>query len=140
MTQDDRYLKLLSILHYVVAGMAVLFSLFPTFHLVFGIAFVSGALSDSKDPTTFPIIGWFFIAFASVWIVCGLTFSSCVCFAGRNINARRRYTFCIAMACVECMFMPFGTALGIFTIVFLLKDKVKAQFGVATPDSNQSKE
>ena len=140
MTQDEQYLRLISIFHYVVAGMAALFSLFPTVHLVLGILFVSGALKDAQDPMVFPLVGWVFIVFASMWILCGLTFSTCVFVAGRNIGARRRYTFCLAMACLECMFMPFGTILGIFTIIFLLKDKVKAQFGVAVPEAGLSNE
>jgi len=93
-TQDDQYLRLASIFHYVVAGMSALFSLFPCFHLVLGIAFVSGAMKDSTNPTDFPAIGWFFIAFASLWILSGLTFSICVFLTGRNISARRRYKFC----------------------------------------------
>jgi hypothetical protein len=131
MTQDDQHLKLLSIFHSIVAAMATLLSLFPCFHLALGIAFVSGFLNDTENQADFPIIGWFFIAFSSLWILIGLTFSACVFLAGRNINARRRYKFCLLMACCECLFMPFGTVLGAFTIVFLVKDTVKAQFGVA---------
>lgn len=140
MTQDDQYLRLLSIFHYVVAGLATLFSLFPTIHLVLGIAFVSGAVKDPKDPFPFLLVGWFFIAFASFWILSGLSFSTCVLLAGRNLKARRRYTFCLVMACIECIFMPFGTVLGIFTIILLLREKVKAQFGVASPEAELSNE
>ena len=140
MTQDDQSLKLLSIFHYIVAAMAALFSLFPTVHLVLGILFVSGALKDAQDPMVFPLVGWVFIVFASIWILCGLTFSTCVFCAGRNISARRRYTFCFVMACLECIFMPFGTILGVFTVIFLLKENVKAQFGVAIPQAGLSNE
>lgn len=131
MSQDDENLRLLSILHYVLAGFAALFSLFPAIHLALGIAFVSGALSDPKDPVPPVLVGWFFIVFASIWILLGLTFSTCVLIAGRSLNARRRYTFCLVVACVECMFMPFGTLLGVFTIIFLVKEKVKTQFGLS---------
>ena len=46
MNQDLEHLRLLSIFHYVVAGLAALFALIPVFHLVFGIAMVSGALEE----------------------------------------------------------------------------------------------
>jgi len=36
------------------------------------------------------------------------------------------------MACIECLFIPFGTILGVFTIVVLSREPVKALF-VATP-------
>jgi len=32
------------------------------------------------------------------------------------------------MACVECLFIPFGTILGVFTIIVLLRESVKALF------------
>jgi hypothetical protein len=32
------------------------------------------------------------------------------------------------MACIECMFMPFGTVLGVFTIIVFIRQSVKALF------------
>jgi len=34
------------------------------------------------------------------------------------------------MAAVECMIVPFGTVLGVLTIIVLSRDKVKRLFGV----------
>ena len=34
MNQDEEHLKLLSTFHYILAGMAGLFALFPIFHLI----------------------------------------------------------------------------------------------------------
>lgn len=48
--------------------------------------------------------------------------------AGRALAQRRRYTFCLVIAGVACMFMPFGTVLGVFTIIVLLRDSVKELF------------
>jgi hypothetical protein len=33
------------------------------------------------------------------------------------------------MAGVECLFMPVGTVLGVFTIIVLVRDSVKELFG-----------
>ena len=132
MTQDDQHLRLLSIFHYVVAGFAMLCSLFPTVHLAVGIAMASGVFNDDpKDALPIALTGWFLVLFASLWVLCGLAFSTCVFLAGRNLNARRRYRFCLFMACLECLFMPFGTVLGVFAIIMLVKEPVKAQFGVS---------
>jgi hypothetical protein len=30
------------------------------------------------------------------------------------------------MVCAECLFIPFGTILGVFTIIVLLRESVKA--------------
>jgi hypothetical protein len=33
------------------------------------------------------------------------------------------------MACIECLFLPFGTILGVFTIIVLSRESVKELFG-----------
>ena len=35
------------------------------------------------------------------------------------------------MAGLECILMPFGTVLGVFTLIVLMRDSVKALFGVS---------
>ncbi len=42
------------------------------------------------------------------------------------------------MAGVACMFMPFGTVLGVFTIIVLLRDSVKELFSVTEPSASES--
>ena len=36
------------------------------------------------------------------------------------------------MAAISCAFMPFGTVLGVFTLIVLLRPGVKELFGVGT--------
>jgi hypothetical protein len=47
---------------------------------------------------------------------------------GRFLAHRKYYMFCIVMAAVECLFMPFGTVLAVFTLVVLLRESVKRMF------------
>ena len=137
MSQDEDHLKLLAIFHYVVAGLAALVSLFPTVHLLVGIGMVSGFFTDPKDPFPFSLVGWIFITFASCWIVFGLAFSSCMVMAGRCLRQRRKYKFCLVMAGLACIFMPFGTVLGVFTIITLTSESVKALFQHPVPAEPQ---
>lgn len=130
---DDEQLKLLSIFHYVVAGLAGLFSLFPLFHLFFGIVMVRGGFDNPKDTFPVELMGWFFIIFSVCFICAGQAFAWCLFVAGRNLAARRRYTFCLVMAALACIFMPFGTVLGVFTIIVLTKEQVKARFLQPSP-------
>jgi hypothetical protein len=128
--QDRQHLDLLGVFHYVVAALGALFSLFPVIHLVIGIAMVSGHLSGAHkpgepDPALF---GWFFVGIAALMIVFGLTFSALLAYAGRCLRQRRRYTFCLVMAAISCAFMPFGTVLGIFTLIVLTKPSAKSLF------------
>ena len=130
MSQHEEHLRLLSIFHYVVAAFASLFALFPVIHLVIGIAILTGKFADSSGGGEAKWLGGFFVAFASAWILMGLTFAVCLFLAGRDLARRTRYMFCLVMAGLECMFVPFGTVLGVFTIVTLTKDPVKELFGV----------
>jgi hypothetical protein len=130
MDQDAQNLNLLSIFHYVVGGLAALFSMFPVIHLVIGISFLSGALPADGEPAI-QIVGLVFVVIASVIILLGLTVAGLIVWAGVNLGRRTRYTYCLVVAGVECLFMPFGTVLGILTLVMLTKPPVKEMFGMA---------
>jgi hypothetical protein len=129
MDQNEEYLNILAIFHYVVAGVAGLCSLLPVFHLLFGLAFIltPDTFADGGQPPP-SFIGWFFVIIAGTMMAIGFAFAGCVLAAGRFLARRRRYMFCLVMAAVECIFMPFGTVLGVFTIIVLVKEPVKAMF------------
>lgn len=128
---DLEHLRLLSIFHYVVAGLMALVALIPVFHLVMGFLLATGALEDSDDPAA-RVVGWVFVGFALLFIVLGMAMAAAVGLAGRYLSARRHFTYCLVVAAVECMFMPFGTVLGVFTLIVLLRPSVKALFESTT--------
>lgn len=130
MNQDQEHLDLLGIFHYVVAALAALFSCFPLIHLVLGFSMMSGGLGEPSDSDT-RLFGLFFVAFASIFILLGWTFAVCTALAGRYLRKRTHYMFCLVMAGVECIFVPFGTVLGVFTIIVLQRPSVKHLFGRA---------
>lgn len=136
--QDADHLRLLSIFHYVVAGITALFSLFPLIHLVMGLAIVTGHLpmesEQGNDPFDPRLFGWFFVAFAGAFIAGGLTLAGFMAYAGRCLAQRRRHVLCMVVAGISCCFMPFGTVLGVFTLIVLLRPSVKAAF-VGVPAS-----
>ena len=135
MTQDEEHLRLLSIFHYVVAGLAALFALFPIFHLILGLfmIFAPDKMFPGKQDVAPALIGWFFVIFASVFITLGWTFAALIVTTGRFLARHKHYTFCLVMAGIECLFMPFGTVLGVFTILVLVRESVKPLFGVNPP-------
>jgi hypothetical protein len=49
---------------------------------------------------------------------------------GAQIRRRRWWTFCYLTGWGECLMFPFGTVLGIFTIIVLSRPSVKRLFGV----------
>jgi hypothetical protein len=129
MTQDEDHLRLLSIFHYVVGGLAALFAFFPVFHMLFGLflALAPEKFGNKGDaPPAF--VGWFLVAFAGCFMSAGWTFATLVIITGRFLAQRKYYTFCFVMAAIECLFMPFGTVLAVFTLVVLLRESVKRLF------------
>jgi hypothetical protein len=126
---DAEHLRMLAIFHYVTSGLAALCACLPLIHLGLGLVMVIAPekLGPSSNPPP-AFIGWFFIIIAAFFILAGWAFAVLVLLAGRFLSARRHYNYCFAMACVECIFMPFGTVLGIFTLLVLLRPSAKAVF------------
>ncbi len=126
MKQDLEHLRLLSIFHYVVAGLTALFSLIPVIHLLVGLGMVFGQFEGS-DPGI-ETMGLFFSCFAGTFILIGLSFAACIVLAGRYLTQKTHYTFCLVIAGCLCIMMPFGTVLGVFTIIVLMRESVKEMF------------
>jgi len=137
MNDDKEHLKLLSIFHYVVGAMAALFSCFPLIHIVIGFAMLSGAFDGRDAPPKF--LGLLFIILPGIMMLCGWTLAVCIFIAGGKLARYRARTYCLVIAGLECMFMPFGTVLGIFTIIILMKDSVKELFADNLPSQQYDK-
>ena len=125
--QDEQYLKYLSIFHYVVGGLAGLFACFPIFHLIAGIFIMVASFTEPQSgPPLF--FGLIFVLFAGSFMLIGWAFAICIILAGVFLARRKYYMFCLVMAGIECMFTPFGTVLGVFTIITLVRPSVKEMF------------
>jgi len=134
MDRDAEQLNLLAIFHYVVGGLALLFSFFPLFYSVIGgfLLYAAEHPTNQEPPPAF--LGWIFIVLGAVFFLAGVTMAICILIAGRCLCRRKRYSFTLVIACIECLFVPFGTILGVFTIVALSRESVKALFsGTRTP-------
>jgi len=127
---DLQHLQLLSIFHYIVGGMSILCGCFPFIHVGMGIAMLSGAFDQAGQGGPPRELGWLFIAIGGAIILVLWTYGILVVVCGRKLSTRRNYWFCFVMACIECLEVPFGTVLGVFTIIVLLRPSVKARFGV----------
>ncbi|HBO44347.1 MAG TPA: hypothetical protein DD670_10530 [Planctomycetaceae bacterium] len=128
MSQDERYLDLLAVFHYVLGGVLACFACFPFLHIAVGIAIVSGAFDQGSRNPPPEVFGWVFIVVGSIFVLAGWTLATLVVLAGRRLKRRKAYTFCVVVAGLECMFMPIGTTLGVLTIILLMKDSTRALF------------
>ncbi len=127
------HLRLLSIFYYIFAGlgvlgllamaayaglMAVMFSS-PEFN---GAGQSAAELQTAKTIlyATFAVGGLLSVAFIALYF-----------FVGRWLVQRRNWTAIMVVACLTCLSIPFGTALGIFTIIVINRPDARAMFGRA---------
>jgi hypothetical protein len=125
--QDIEQLRLLSIFHYVVAGITALFGSFPLIHVALGALFVlrPGAVGGDAPPALFGVI---MIVFGMIVVLLAWALAAAMATCGLRLAQRRGHTFCTVVAAIECVFIPIGTVLGVFTILVLQRPAVRATF------------
>jgi hypothetical protein len=132
--QDREHLRLLSMFHYIWAGLQAIGGLM-------GLAFIGMGVFISSNPqvaqSNNPPPPWFGALFAGMGALFLLTFEALAVLSfltGRFLARRQHPTFCIVISALDCMYMPLGTALGVFTILVLQRPSVKQAFvGPAPP-------
>ena len=135
MGDDRQNLWYLGLVNYFYAGLLALVGCIPLIHFGIGIAMLSGAMSPPKANSGPPeqLIGGILAGVAAVIILASWTHAALVVLAGRCLQQRCWYTFCFVMACIQCAWAPIGTAIGVLTIIMLVKPETKALFGVGPP-------
>jgi len=131
MNNDLEHLRLLAIGHYVFSAIMALFACLPLIHVTIGLILLLNpqALSHhGQEEFPAKIVGVMFAVMGSIFVLIGWSFAACMFVAGRSISARKRYTFCFVVAALSCAFFPFGTVLGVFTIMVLSRPSVKEIF------------
>ncbi|MBD3264791.1 MAG: hypothetical protein GF375_06790 [Candidatus Omnitrophica bacterium] len=128
--KDQEHLKILSVFHYVVSVFMFVVASFFIIHIVLGASIVISpeTMLDDKGHPPPAFIGWIFILMGSIVIFGGWSLAGCLIAAGRFLTRRKHYLFCLIVAGLNCLFVPLGTILGIFTLIVLLRDSVKGSF------------
>lgn len=133
-TTDRDTLHLLSIFHYIMAGIITLLACIPLIQLALGITMTVGGITEKVLPLGF--LGAVFTIVTGLVILVGLGIAVLVFLAGKNLDRQTRYQVCLFGAGVLCIFIPFGTILGIVTLVTLQDDSVKELFNRNEPVSS----
>jgi hypothetical protein len=134
--RDAEHLKLLSIFHYVMAGLEVVGACFASLYLVMAFFFANmpvatgsgGSGMSPADAQVLQMMTWIWALIGGVGAALGIAMAVCSFFAARFIAARRRPVFVMVVAGIECLAFPLGTALGVFTILVLQRPSVRAVF------------
>jgi hypothetical protein len=130
--RDLEHLRLLHIGFYIMAGLSGFFSLFALIYIGLGGVFVAGVfsqLANSNAANAVPaVVGWIFVGMGVFFLFMGLTIAFLLFMTGKNLQQRQHRTFCLVMAGLCCLQVPWGTALGICTINVLNRPSVRAMF------------
>jgi hypothetical protein len=124
---DADHLKLLSIFHFVGAGFALLGILFLLAHYaMFHAFFANPKLWENQKPGPppaefFAMLKWFYLVFA-IWFGSSGVLNVV---SGLCLRARKHRTFSMIVAGINCLHIPLGTVLGVFTIIVLIRDSVR---------------
>jgi hypothetical protein len=124
---DTDHLKLLSVFHFVGAGLALLGMLFLLVHFAIFHAFFANPKmwQDQKQgpppAELFAIVKWFYLLFG-VWFLASMVLNV---ISGFCLCARKYRTFSLVVAAINCLHIPLGTILGIFTIIVLIRSSVR---------------
>lgn len=129
---DTERLQVLAILHFVIAalafcGIGFLFLHYMILHSVF-----SNPRFLKAQPDTLPLPMNFFAFFVWIYVVIGVFIA-----IGGVLNAlsglfllqRKNRVFSMVVAILNCFQIPFGTILGIFTIITLSDDSTRRLYG-----------
>lgn len=98
------------------------------------------SVSVSPSPTPRPLnpgppIAMFriFAGVIGAIILLGWTFGALTIYAGRCIQRRERRTFVFVIAALNCLLIPWGTALGICTFLVLQTPLARREFSLPPP-------
>jgi hypothetical protein len=109
MNQDKEHLRLLAIFHYIVAGLAALFSFFPLLYTTIGAIFIFVARHGTAKPGEDlrpEFVGWIFVVIGSLLFLLGIAIAICILIAGRSLAKRTRYWFALVVAASNVSSFP----------------------------------
>jgi hypothetical protein len=135
--RDRDHLNLLSIFHFVVSGLSLLGTGFLCLHyLIMSTVFSNPEMWKNQktappfNPEQFMNMFVWFYLFMGVLLV-----AACVLnlLSGLFLRQRKHRIFSLVVAGLDCFQIPFGTVLGVFTFVVLLRDSVQEEYRLTAP-------
>ena len=127
---DEEHLRLLAIGYFVTGGAYSALALFPMIYIVMGLFLALGMPDVSRNSLgPAPVfMGWLLVIVGFALVIALSAVGSLQLYVGRCLLRRTSPTLCMVAAGISCLFIPFGTLLGIFTFVVLGRPSVQVRF------------
>ncbi len=121
MSREEKTLDLIALLHQILAVITGITSLIPLVYLIFGV-FLLNVDGGAGDPTP-RVFALVYIIISTLLILAGWTLAVLVFIAGIKLRKRQSYKYCMVIAFMECLLLPLGPILGIYTIITLNQEE-----------------
>jgi hypothetical protein len=128
--RDNEHLRLLSIFHFVIGGLALLMLPLLVMHFLFFITVVANANAwpqGHAPPAPRDIVGPM-IAMYCVVALMAFTLAGINILSVWFLRRKTHRVFSLVVAGLDCLQMPYGTVLGVFTILVLTRPSVQSMY------------
>lgn len=123
-----RNLSTVSILHYVYGGLICLMAIMIGFIMYAAGGLINSDMMQHEMDAPPEVVGHLMQSIGTGVSFAILVFGVFVILSGYWITVARNRTGSMVIAALCCLSIPFGTALGIFTLVTLSDDEVKKHY------------
>lgn len=120
-------LKALSIGHYIQGGIMAFYSLVALAYGAFVATIVTKVGAAGQQQLPDGILAILSIVFSAVLFASAL-YTLCIFLAARWLGRRQHILFIQIVSGLNCLFIPYGTVLGVFTLVVLARPQAKLLF------------
>src|SRR5689334_11359699 len=116
--RDEEHLRLLKLGYYITGGTSALIAVFSLLYIGLGAVMMSGGLpqTSGQDPQ---MTGTIFLILGLMFLVFGAAGTGLIFYAARCLGNHRHRVYCLVVACLCCLQIPYGTAIGICTFIVL---------------------
>lgn len=127
---DEEQLRLLPVFYWVLAALDMLFSSYGLIYILYGALLTIVSENSSVSAQEVPgFIAWFMYGMGAAFMAWFIGNAVLKVLAGLWIKRRRRRIPVLLVAGLTCLSIPFGTIIGVFTLIVLLRPSVAALFG-----------
>lgn len=135
---DEEHLRLLSLFHYIKGGLTIGFSLFGFFYFLFITMIMRigrrTSLQSGDFDNEFPFEFFsYFLVIIAVIVTFVLVFGILQLLSAYYMKRSRNRIFSFVIGIIECLEIPYGTILGIMTIIVLSRYSVKQRYDERSP-------
>ena len=130
---DQEHLRLLALFHYIAGGLTIAFSSLFIVHTLF-FSFLASHPQWATDPElqqlgALPFNLMRVLAFVmGSLVILGIAFGIAQILSGRFIARRRYRGVSLLVAILNLLVIPYGTLLGVFTLLVLGRESVRALY------------